>query len=462
MKEFLSLMLCALMLVSCVSFTASALEAELSADALAPIRVKINSAGTAQRCTKTDTTDSFGRAVEQIHPMESTSNIAPAWFSDTNQRTAQTNANYAYKVVKFVYYVSGTTTKAPVLSTWAYDTTASNNMAGCGYATVLEAPVATPGWNTAYFKIPDSVGNRPFHAFMFQMYGNDSATSHINDTIYIGYMGLFDTLENAKAYKSDFEGDIAISAIKVGGTAIEGFDAATTSYTVDLAGAYKLPAVTLSAKGNTNDAEISTTTLDTTNGTATATITAGATTYTISFTGGATPTGKVKNLNADWDDDAQGLIANGRKALTDDYGRNYYNYIPSTTSNSNIAPGGAGTADTTEAANYTALKLVYRTTGDVPKLRHYYHAGNSAFINHVMLADTHTAGKWNVAYYEISSFKMFQIQYATKNVMGTYDLAYIGIFGNMVDALNHKTAFEGDLDITDVKLGGTSIGDVTE
>ena len=229
MKKFLSLMLCALMLVSCVSFTASAQEAELSADALAPIRVKINSAGTAQRCTKTDTTDSFGRAVEQIHPMESTSNIAPAWFSDTNQRTAQTNANYAYKVVKFVYYVSGTTTKAPVLSTWAYDTTASNNMAGCGYATVLEAPVATPGWNTAYFKIPDSIGNRPFHAFMFQMYGNDSATSHINDTIYIGYMGLFDTLENAKAYKSDFEGDIAISAIKVGGTAIEGFDAATTS-----------------------------------------------------------------------------------------------------------------------------------------------------------------------------------------------------------------------------------------
>ena len=341
MKKFLSLMLCALMLVSCVSFTASAQEAELSADALAPIRVKINSAGTAQRCTKTDTTDSFGRAVEQIHPMESTSNIAPAWFSDTNQRTAQTNANYAYKVVKFVYYVSGTTTKAPVLSTWAYDTTASNNMASCGYATVLEAPAATPGWNTAYFKIPDSVGNRPFHAFMFQMYGNDSATSHINDTIYIGYMGLFDTLENAKAYKSDFEGDIAISAIKVGGTAIEGFDAATTSYTVDLAGAYKAPEVTLVATGNTNGVEINVSEYNATAGTASAEISAGDKTYSISFTGGATATGRSKELKIEWDDDAQGLVANGMATLTDEFGRSYKNFTPSTTSTSRVAPGGS-------------------------------------------------------------------------------------------------------------------------
>lgn len=464
MKKFLSIMLCALMFSSCISLTSFAKEdaAELT-DALAPILLPINNAGAKdQKCTSAIVADTMGRSVTKIIPdatVSSTEAISPACFADkvgAHVKETITASNYAYKAMKFVYYTSGSSTAVPKLTIyvdngkWASSGTAATLVSG-------SAPQSGK-WQTAIFKMPATCDSYPFYAYMFYPYGSDQVQKHLGETIYVGYAGMFDTVESATAHKSDFEGDIVLSGIKVNGTAIEGFDAATTSYTVDLAGAYKLPAVTLSAKGNTNDVEISTTTLDTTNGTATATITVGATTYTISFTGGATPTGKVKNLNADWDDDAQGLIANGRKSLTDEYGRSYYNYVPSTTSNNNIAPGGAGTANATEAADYTALKLVYRTTGDVPKLRHYYHAGNSAFINHVMLADTHTAGKWNVAYYEISSFKMFQIQYAAKNVMGTYDLAYVGIFGNMVDALNHKTAFEGDLNITDVKVGGTSIG----
>ncbi|MBE6704735.1 MAG: hypothetical protein E7583_05685 [Ruminococcaceae bacterium] len=460
MKKFLSFMLSALMLVSCMSFTISAQEAELAA--LDPIQVAITSAGAQQRCTKSSTTDSFGRAVTQIHPMESTSNIAPAWFSDATQRTAQTNANYAYKIVKFVYYVSGTTTKTPVMSTWAYDTTASNNMASCGYATALEAPAAQPGWNTAYFKIPDSIGNRPFHAFMFQMYGSDSATSHLNDTIYIGYMGLFESVEAAQSHVSDFEGDIVLSSINVNGKAVENFDANTTTYTFDLAGAYKSPEVTLNATGNANGVTISVSDYDAKTGTATATIVAGDKTYTVNCTGGAVATGLKKDLDPAWDDAAQGCIANGRQSLTDEFGRSYYNFIPATDATSDVAPGGSGTSNTTEAANYKALKLVYRTTGDVPQLRHYYHAGNSKYVTPALLAKDHAVSEWNTAYYDISDFKMFQIKFAPKNTAGTYDIAYIGIFGNMIDALNHETPFEGDLAITDVKLGGESIGKVSE
>ena len=68
MKKFLSFMLSALMLVSCMSFTISAQEAELAA--LDPVQIRMNNTGPGdQRCTRNDNAkDMLGRTVQHIIP----------------------------------------------------------------------------------------------------------------------------------------------------------------------------------------------------------------------------------------------------------------------------------------------------------------------------------------------------------------------------------------------------------
>ncbi len=469
MKKFLSAVLSVLMLASCMSFVAFADGSDEDANlaAVEPLEFKFSDVGTAQGCAggKKDTTDTFGRAVQQIVPGDesNTNGIAPAtFFKSTNYPAA---LNSAYRVVKFVYYTE-TQAKPGSLSAWAYDATQSGSMARRNAVPLVSADSVTAnggGWSVAYYNLNTSNFNfdagEYLYAYMFPIFQGDKPAQHMGETIYLGYAGLFDTLENAKAHKSIFEGDIVISGIKVNGTAIEGFDAATTSYTVDLAGAYKSPEVTLVATGNTNGVEINVSEYNATAGTASAEISAGDKTYNLSFTGGATATGRSKELKVEWDDDDQGLVANGMATLTDEFGRSYKNFTPSTTSTSRVAPGGSA-GDS--AKQYGAFKLVYRTSGDVPQLRQYYAAGGSAYTNYVKLENPHVPNEWNTAYYELDGLSMYQVSYAAPCVQGTYDLAYIGMFGNMIDAYNHETIFEGDLDITDVKLGGTSIGDVTE
>ncbi len=475
-RRILSAVLASLMALSCMSVVAFARdEAELMA--IEPIKLSITTAGAKdQTCTKIDgVLDSMGRTVQQIIPDNSVNangSSAPAWFSSDTQRASMTNSGYAYKVVKFVYYVSVACENAPTLSTWAYDTAYASNMHGCGTATALEAPKAQVGWNTAYYMLPDSIGQRPFHAFMFGIYGSDAASKHLNDTIYIGYIGLFDTFENAKAYTSDFEGDIALTGIKVGGTAVAGFNAATTSYTVDLAGKDAIPEITVTGKGNSDNLEIVKGAYNATSGTATATVNTGKAVYTLNFTGGAVSTAIAPvELLFSYAGLDQGVA--GINSINDEFGRAIKDYTPAYgTQNGKykdnvIYPGGDFGA--TNTGDYKVLKLVYRTSETfIPTLSSNTKEWKPCSDGVASYDVTPEPHKWNVVYFNLHNTNGNIFYYQTRlsqniaSVVETeagayHQIAYGGLFGSLVDAKAHKTPFEGDLDITGVKVGGNDV-----
>ena len=244
MKKFLSFMLSVLMLVSCMSFTISAQEAELAA--LDPVQIRMNNTGPGdQRCTRNDNAkDMLGRTVQQIIPnatSKPTAGMAPAWFSEN---AAQKNPGY--RAVKVVYYVSGTTKNVPSMSLFAMEYSAEKEkdvMVGKGSVNAVDGKVPTANaWNTSVFSIDTKLGaDQYLYALMFSPYGSEAVQNLVGETVYIGYMGLFESVEAAQSHVSDFEGDIVLSSINVGGTAISGFNAATTAYTVDLAGSEEVP-----------------------------------------------------------------------------------------------------------------------------------------------------------------------------------------------------------------------------
>lgn len=491
-RKLLSSILALLMTASCMSFVAFAQEETQST--VTPLQISITSTNAKdQMCTKQDGfIDMLGRSVQKIIPdasVKPNNSLSPAYFSNT---TTQRNA--AYRTVKFVYYVSGSTTNVPTMNVFAWEYNESKGqqvMVGKGVVTDVsgKAPTAN-AWNTAIFNIDDSsIGaDQYLYALMFSPYGGDQVKNHVGDTVYIGYIGLFDTVESAQAHTSAFEGDIAISAINVDGTAISGFAAATTEYTVDLAGKDYVPEVTATGTGNANGFKIETTAYDVNTGTATSTITAGETVYTVNFTGGAMSTSKTPiahNLANTYTGANHGT--SGKTQVADEFGRSHYKLIPDTTLAKIIHPG--GDFGSTNTVDYTVLKVVYKTSESlIPSL-----SANAVIqksdgtgtvwskcsdgVAHYVV--TPEAGKWNTVYYYLKNVKdtyagegiyrgitYWQLPLSTKKASETtesdyYYMGYLGLFGSIVDAKAHKTAFEGDLSVTSVKLGDVEIATTT-
>ena len=150
-------MLSALMILSCASFTAFAQDTEStgSTATVTPVEFKFSDVGASQGCAggKADTTDKFGRSVQQIFPgTESNTNvIAPATFFRT---TTYPNArNSAYRIIKFVYYTDSQAKPSSKISTWT--DLGTNSMSGSGSATLLSDSVTAQGggWSVAYYDL---------------------------------------------------------------------------------------------------------------------------------------------------------------------------------------------------------------------------------------------------------------------------------------------------------------------
>ncbi len=179
--------------------------AKLSAE---PIEISITVAGERdQKCTfsqeKVKDTNGNRRTVTKIIPAKVDGAILPAWFANESQKEAQAKANYIHKYVKVVYYTESSSEDDPRLSTYTHNGT---SMVGRGNGTLLDSePARAKTWNVAYFEA-DSIGDdEMIYALQFGMYGKEPAKDHVGEEIYIGYMGLFASLEDAKAHKSNFE-----------------------------------------------------------------------------------------------------------------------------------------------------------------------------------------------------------------------------------------------------------------
>ena len=486
-RKILSVFLALLMTMTTMSIVAFAQDTETTG--LATMVIKIDNTGAGdQRCTRNDNAkDMLGRTVQQIIPdatTKPTSNMMPAWISDSNEKAAMQAAGNGYKYIKFVYYTSHAASAKPTLSVFR------NNGGSWASTSKSISPVvgntaAQAGkWQTAIFEFPEGYHTTDFvFGVMFGVFGGDQVQNHVGETVYIGYSALYDTLEKAQAIDNDFEGDLAISAINVGGTALAGFNAATTSYTVDLAGAAEAPEVTVTGTGDANGLKIEATELDTETGTATATITADETVYTVNFTGGAKKTNvapvTIKVTSAGND---QGCIAGSMIDTTDPYGRAVQQIFPGGTNNVSPATfiNSNGPYAAARKSDYKVIRFVYYTStqaNPATNISVWADAGTNSMSGRgtaKLIADaTYTApgGGWNVAAYDLTASK---IDFANGEFMYAYmfnmfqsagnshadDTVYIGdvtVFGSVADTYDYETVFEGDLNITEVKVGETAL-----
>ncbi len=473
MKKFLSFMLSAMMLMSCISVTAFA--QDTAGSTVTPFEFKFTDVGSDQGCSgKADATDAFGRAVQQVIPGDFTKNVAPATFFRTaNYPTAR---NSAYRVIKFVYYTDKKANPNTAMSVWADEGPDLNKMVSRGKAQLYADDSYTApngGWNVAYYNLEassiDFANGEFLFAFMFNMF-SEAGSKHIGDTIYLGYAGLFDTLENAKAHVSAFEGDVKITDIQLGGTSIGN----VATYSKALDGSTAIPELTVTATGNTNNITITNGTIAA-DGTATSTVAVnGEVVTTVSFTGGKIYVEPVETDTSWYDPSAQRCTG---KALTDVFGRAYKEITAENQDNDSdtiytgtVAPGG-GVAAAGQTTDYKYLKLVYRSElTTVPALSAFPVSGSSKKVSCTSGATSLEAGKWHTVYFDYSSaindaLKMYMIVFTSddvKNHIGEkFEIGYTGLFASLEDAQAHKSAFEGEFAITDVLLDGESIGNVT-
>ncbi len=484
-RKLLSAFLAVLMTASCMSVVAFANDAELEAG-VAPIIATINNSGANdQRCTRKDgVTDKFGRTVQQIIPDASTkptSNVMPAWISTATDRNNMQAAGNPYRYVKVVYYTSHAGTAKPTMSIFRNN---GGSWAGTGRSVspvVGNTPAQAGKWQTAIFEAPSGYYSTDYiYGVMFAVFGNDQVQNHVNETVYIGRIALYDTLENAQVADNDFEGAVKISSVKLGGTALSGFSASTTTYNVDLKGAAEIPAITLTATGNTNNLKVEKTALDST-GKGTATITADSTVYTINFTGGAVKTdiapATIKIGSAGKDQGCAGV-----SDTTDPYGRAVQLLKAGDYSN-NVSPATflqTTTYPNARNSSYKVIKFVYYTSvqaNPATKISVWADAGTNSMSSRgtaTLLTDisyTAPGGGWNIAYYDLTTSSinfdageflyayMFNIfcEAGSKHVNDTIYFGDIKLFASVVDAKDSKSIFEGDLNITAVKAGDTAL-----
>ena len=310
---------------------------------------------------------------------------------------------------------------------------------------------------------------------MFNIYG-ESGSKHVNDTIYFGDIKLFASVVDAKEHKSAFEGDIAVSSVKVDGTEIA---TAAGTYSYNAKGAAKVPAITLSVTGNTNNLVITEGKFDT-SGNATTTVKDGEKTIvTVNFTGGEPRAIDPIIPTFQWAGAKDQGIASTTE-ITDDFSRTYKQYAPALTYFENgsdmvptamVSPGGdisdSMIPEGMTRNDYKAMKVVYRSPIDyLPKLSRYDASFKSQGQATAQYDVAPVKDKWSVVYFELpENFRYYQFYFtgdACTNHMGElFEIGYAGIFADMEDAKAHKSAFEGEFAISDVLLDGTSIGNVT-
>ncbi|MBR5307260.1 MAG: hypothetical protein IKU43_00695 [Clostridia bacterium] len=483
-RKILSAFLAVLMTASCMSVVAFAKDDEATLSAVEPIVAKVNNAGANdQRCTKQDNfVEEYGRTVQKIIPNASTkptSNLFPAWIGTATDRQTIIDSGYAYKYIKIVYYTSDAASSNPTMTVFRNN---NGSWASTGTGATLKSGTAAKAgkWQTAIFELPAAYSSDALYGFMFGVYGNEAVQNHVDATIYIARMAVYDTYENASADDNDFEGAVSISSVKLGGTALSGFSASTTTYNVDLKGAAEVPEITLAATGNTNNLKVEKTALDST-GKATATITADSTVYTINFTGGAVKTdiapATIKIGAAGKDQGCAGVSDS-----TDPYGR-AVQLLKAGDYTNNVSPATflmTTTYPNARNSNYKVIKFVYYTSvqaNPASKISVWADSGTNAMAGRgtaALLSDisyTAPGGGWNVAYYDLTAstinFAAGEFLYAymfniygesgSKHVNDTIYFGDIKLFASVVDAKEHKSAFEGDIAVSSVKVDGTEI-----
>lgn len=448
-----------------------------------PVQIKMTSTGaTGQRCTREDGyVEEYGRTVQKLFPdnSKSTGSIAPAYFSNSMDATTKalvTATPTKYKAVKFVFYTSGSSSSAPYMSARKTDGSSLGN------ATAESTAAVAGKWNVAYFDFSSKITEEYTYleALMFHPYGGDSVSNHMNETIYIGYMGLFADVADAKEHKSEFEGDVVITSAKAGANALTISNGVAT---FDLAGASAVPELVITATGDTSDVTIENAKLTATSGnTVTSYVKNGnETILTVNFTGGEyapiTPaelTATAATSDTDYDGIEDYRVQSGTK--TDDFGRTTSTYKPSYfyfTGDEN------GTQDiyvtgnlranvevpsTVTKENYKTVKLVYRSTStEAPTLA----SGTKTYA--ATNATSVAANEWNTLYYdytELSAADSFIINLTEgtdpeEYKDETWGIGYLGLMEDATAAQAHTSAFEGEFAITEVLLDGTSIGNVT-
>ncbi len=448
-------------------------EVEVLATELTPINFSINHANANDQHAKASTgKDVLGRTITIIEADASTkpsSSVSPASF---------TQATADYNVIKVVYKSPSDTT--PTMSVFANKESGEMNTSAKTISASFDEGKSHEAdkWVTAYYSYTSTEALKTYyqygvHGVMFNVYASEASQNHTSDTFEIGYAGYFGDLEDAKAHVSDFEGELNITGITVGGTAISGFSASTTEYTYDLGEADTVPAVALTGSGDASGITVECTNVDTTTGTAIATIEQdGEVLYTVNFTGGAMLTDiaplPIKYTYSDISNNCA-VYYNGVDE-NDIFGRTVHRITPNFSSDATktVGPGGNLSAEQTQ---YKALKAVYKTTDTQAFV---FRPMNKNFGGAAVYAkETKTVGDWTVAYYDMTDlFKtggvleaglLYYMGTVFSGNIGTLtedtriDFGYLALFGNYADAKAHVSDFEGDLSITGIKVDGTAI-----
>lgn len=165
-----------------------------------------------------ETTDIFGRHIISV------GNVSGEVSSDAQ--------NPAYTALKLV--VKSSADHAPTLNV----TSVGGVSNGCVPTNASE--YKADQWNVLYYDLGDTGA--------IEAWRLDTSVSDAS----VGYMGLFDSVDSAKAHASVFEGEFKLSEIVIGGKSVS----ARTNMNYALDGAKELPEITFKATGNTNDIEV--------------------------------------------------------------------------------------------------------------------------------------------------------------------------------------------------------------
>lgn len=453
------------------------------AEAAEPRDIWFGTAGARdQRCTLTMETDFVERKYQRVIPDASVypnSDIAPAFF------TTKTGEN----VIKIVLKTASNT--VPMCSVFISDGKGGYSKNVSLTAKLDEGKTMTANaWNTVYIDMTDTLAAAEFPylwAFMFRPYAGEKVSDHLSDYVEIGYMGLFGSLEDAKAHVSEFEGKPTLKDITVGGKTIPGFDASGTEFEYDLNGAYETGAVKIHCVGNMDGMSLAGTAYDKTTGSSEVFIhKKGDTTErlcTLKLVNGAKKT-DIEPLAMK----ASILQPSGNRCTggdaVDEFGRTktvinpvwqYYDSEEKSDkwAEGSVAPGGG--VDALNDAKYTTIKLVYRSTSKkVPSISLFSDGFADKCSGKVVESVTADPGNWQTIIYENAMdvpMRWFMVNFAdsnTETVDGTkkvisdvFEIGYVGAFGSVIDAMDYESDFEGEFTVSDVLVGGKSIGNVT-
>ena len=245
-----------------------------------PVRITLT-ANTAAYESLAVSTDILGRTVQQILPVEGAAGgVRPTYQAyraqpDYAPSSAAQRQNPAFRALKLVVYYSKAILDVPYLRVYSGENLSTGRkyvggVSGQNPKEVNNSTIPANTWTTLYFDLStcNFDDTEYIGSFMLFAIGDKSAKNFFGETIYIGYMGLFDTLANAQADVSDFEGALAITDVQLDGASIGN----VTETTVPLADPSSIPVLTVTGTGNADNVVITNGTLQP-DGTATSTVT---------------------------------------------------------------------------------------------------------------------------------------------------------------------------------------------